>query len=134
MQVLSTGKTGQEEGAVTAAETEELRAQLADARARNHDLEGEMDGLRKRLEEHDRDAAASRHKRKRPSMLSGRTMKMDSPLGDLYVTINEDDKGKPFEVFCTLGKAGGRCHGGFGGHRAADLAVATVRHTDHGRA
>ncbi len=110
MQVLSTGKTGQEEGAgaeSTAAETEELRAQLADARARNHDLEGRMDGLRKRLEEHDRDAAASRHKRKRPSMLTGRTMKLDCPLGDLYVTINEDHKGKPFEVFCTLGKAGG---------------------------
>jgi ribonucleoside-diphosphate reductase alpha chain len=32
---------------------------------------------------------------------------MDSPLGDLYVTVNEDDKGQPFEVFCTLGKAGG---------------------------
>ncbi|MGD8730205.1 MAG: TSCPD domain-containing protein, partial [Gemmatimonadota bacterium] len=26
---------------------------------------------------------------------------------DLYVTINEDERGRPFEVFCTLGKAGG---------------------------
>jgi ribonucleoside-diphosphate reductase alpha chain len=34
-------------------------------------------------------------------------MKMNSPLGDIYVTINEDDFGRPFEVFCTLGKAGG---------------------------
>jgi ribonucleoside-diphosphate reductase alpha chain len=34
-------------------------------------------------------------------------MKMNSPLGDLYVTINEDESGRPFEVFCTLGKAGG---------------------------
>ena len=32
---------------------------------------------------------------------------MNSPLGDIYVTINEDDRGRPFEVFCTLGKAGG---------------------------
>ena len=32
---------------------------------------------------------------------------MNSPLGDLYVTINEDEGGHPFEVFCTLGKAGG---------------------------
>ena len=32
---------------------------------------------------------------------------MNSPLGDMYVTINEDDAGRPFEVFCTLGKAGG---------------------------
>ena len=30
-------------------------------------------------------AAASRAKRKRPDMLRGRTMKMSSPLGDLYV-------------------------------------------------
>ena len=40
-------------------------------------------------------------------MLRGRTVKMNSPLGDLYVTINEDETGRPFEVFCTLGKAGG---------------------------
>ena len=40
-------------------------------------------------------------------MLRGRTVKMNSPLGDLYVTINEDEQGRPFEVFCTLGKAGG---------------------------
>ena len=40
-------------------------------------------------------------------MLRGRTVKMNSPLGDLYVTINEDEAGRAFEVFCTLGKAGG---------------------------
>ncbi len=107
MQVLSTGKTGQEEDAGASIDVEELRGQLADSRARTHELEGELDRLRLELEEHDRNAAASRHKRKRPPMLTGRTMKMDSPLGDLYVTINEDDRGKPFEVFCTLGKAGG---------------------------
>ena len=40
-------------------------------------------------------------------MLRGRTVKTNSPLGDLYVTINEDEAGRAFEVFCTLGKAGG---------------------------
>ena len=107
MQVLSTGKTGQEEGAPDAAELEILKAQLADARAEKHELEGELDQVRLQLKELDREAAASRHKRRRPSMLKGRTMKMQSPLGDLYVTINEDAAGKPFEVFCTVGKAGG---------------------------
>src|SRR5439155_21820122 len=29
------------------------------------------------------------------------------PLGTMYVTITEDDKGQPFEVFISLGKAGG---------------------------
>ena len=119
MQVLSTGKTGQgEEGgsgegagsgeaAAMPPELEAITQQLADARAKKHDLEGELDHVRLQLKEHDREAAASRHKRQRPSMLRGRTMKLESPLGDLYVTINEDDKGKPFEVFCTVGKAGG---------------------------
>jgi len=50
---------------------------------------------------------APRAKRKRPQILTGRTVKMPSPLGDLYVTINEDEAGEPFEVFCTVGKAGG---------------------------
>ena len=119
MQVLSTGKTGQGEesgtgegdgsGEVVALppELEAITQQLADARAKKHDLEGELEHVRLQLKEHDREAAASRHKRQRPSILKGRTMKLESPLGDLYVTINEDDKGKPFEVFCTVGKAGG---------------------------
>ena len=107
MQVLTTGKTGQEDESGAFPELEELKGQLADARAEKHELEGVLDKVRLQLKEHDREAAAARHKRQRPSMLRGRTMKLESPLGDLYVTINEDDKGKPFEVFCTVGKAGG---------------------------
>ena len=107
MQVLSTGKTGQEDESGAFPELEELKGQLADARAEKHELEGVLDKVRLQLKEHDREAAASRHKRRRPSMLKGHTMKVESPLGDLYVTINEDAKGKPFEVFCTVGKAGG---------------------------
>jgi ribonucleoside-diphosphate reductase alpha chain len=60
-----------------------------------------------RRAEADLTAGANRHKRQRPPMLRGRTIKTNSPLGDLYVTINEDEGGRPFEVFCTLGKAGG---------------------------
>ena len=52
-------------------------------------------------------AAMTRVKRSRPQVLNGRTVKMRSPLGELYVTINEDEDNKPFEVFCTVGKAGG---------------------------
>ena len=107
MQVLTTGKTGQEDETGAFPELEELKGQLADARAEKHELEGVLDKVRLQLKEHDREAAASRHKRRRPSMLKGHTMKLESPLGDLYVTINEDNKGKPFEVFCTVGKAGG---------------------------
>jgi ribonucleoside-diphosphate reductase alpha chain len=48
-----------------------------------------------------------RQKRSRPEVLRGTTRRVETPLGTLYVTITEDDKGQPFEVFMTLGKAGG---------------------------
>ena len=105
MQVLSTGKTGKKE--VSSEERTALEQQLADAREEAHRVRVEMERLRGQVEEQDQDARAGRHKRQRPSLLRGRTVKMLSPLGDLYVTINEDEKGRPFEVFTTLGKAGG---------------------------
>jgi len=107
-QVLSTGKTAQ---AATAsdrsAEVADLEQQVADAREEAHNLRVEVERLRAELAERDLRAGAARNKRQRPQALRGYTMKMMSPLGDLYVTINEDDQGRPFEVFCTLGKAGG---------------------------
>ncbi len=107
-QVLSTGKTGQTVEAKEAqARSVELEQELADAREEIHLLHGKIEHLNAELEERDMKAAAARQKRQRPAMLRGRTLKMNSPLGDIYVTINEDDAGRPFEVFCTLGKAGG---------------------------
>ncbi|HSM05359.1 MAG TPA: vitamin B12-dependent ribonucleotide reductase [Longimicrobiales bacterium] len=115
MQVLSTGKTGQGEvSEEVEAEIEEANARvaeleqhLADSREEVHRLRVEMADLETQLSETDATAAARRHKRQRPAMLRGRTVKMNSPLGDLYVTVNEDETGRAFEVFCTLGKAGG---------------------------
>lgn len=46
-------------------------------------------------------------KRERPVAMKGTTYKVNTSYGDLYVTINDDDQGKPFEVFATIGKAGG---------------------------
>lgn len=107
-QVLSTGKTGKgAESMEAVAERKALEQELADAREEIHRLHGEVEQLRGELEERDRKAASARQKRQRPEVLKGRTLKMNSPLGDIYVTINEDDAGRPFEVFCTLGKAGG---------------------------
>jgi len=45
-------------------------------------------------------------KRERPEVLHGETIRMQTGCGPLYVTINEDENG-PFEVFNTMGKAGG---------------------------
>ena len=108
-QVLSTGKTEKtgEDFLESGDEVKRLEQLLADARENAHNLKIELDSVYLGQEDEDRTAAASRAKRKRPDMLRGRTMKMSSPLGDLYVTINEDVTGHAFEVFCTLGKAGG---------------------------
>lgn len=107
-QVLSTGATAKkDEGGEASAEVSELHHQLADAREEAHNLRIEVDALKAEIEDRDETRGAARHKRQRPDALRGYTMKMMSPLGDLYVTINEDINGRPFEVFCTLGKAGG---------------------------
>lgn len=45
-------------------------------------------------------------KRDRPRALKGSTYQMETGCGPLYVTINEDNSGL-FEVFTTMGKAGG---------------------------
>jgi ribonucleoside-diphosphate reductase alpha chain len=40
-------------------------------------------------------------------MLRGTTYRSETPLGTMFVNITEDDRNQPFEVFITLGKAGG---------------------------
>jgi ribonucleoside-diphosphate reductase alpha chain len=109
-QVLSTGKTaqkvmagaglgGQPEGAGTKAEVAELKATIAE-------LEAELGRTRKQLHEVESENLQRRAKRSRPELLRGTTRRLETPLGTLYVTITEDDKGQPFEVFMSLGKAG----------------------------
>jgi ribonucleoside-diphosphate reductase alpha chain len=45
--------------------------------------------------------------RSRPITVSGTTSTVDTGCGDLFVTMNDDGDGHPFELFATLGKAGG---------------------------
>jgi len=104
-QVLSTGKTHQATPA--SPSIVHLEQALADAREENHKLRVLVEQYEREWKQRDEEAAAARNKRQRPQVLRGRTIKLNSPLGDLYVTINEDESGRPFEVFCTLGKAGG---------------------------
>lgn len=100
-QVLSTGAT--KTPAQQAAESE----QVEELRKRASALEAELREARERaVVAESQVQQVRRQKRKRPQTLRGTTRKMNSPLGDVYVTINEDDSSHPFEVFATLGKAG----------------------------
>lgn len=42
----------------------------------------------------------------RPRILEGATYQIKCPVGTVYVTVNNNGNGLPFEVFVTVGKAG----------------------------
>ncbi|MDX2119984.1 MAG: vitamin B12-dependent ribonucleotide reductase [Gemmatimonadota bacterium] len=121
MQVLSTGSTARKvaEQATSSGKAEarsDLVMQSADAPARADaaDLHGEIaevraenERLRRLVLDLEAENLQRRQKRSRPDMLRGTTRRIETPLGTLYVTITEDDRAQPFEVFMSLGKAGG---------------------------
>ena len=78
----------------------ELKGQLAE-------LEAENERLRRMVHDLEAENLQRRQKRSRPDLLRGATRRLETPLGTMYVTITEDDRGQPFEVFMSLGKAGG---------------------------
>jgi ribonucleoside-diphosphate reductase alpha chain len=45
--------------------------------------------------------------RMRPEVMHGKTYRVKTGYGNLYVTVNHDENGQPFEVFATIGKTGG---------------------------
>ena len=100
-QVLSTGSTAKkvQEGAGKDA--------LVEALGRIAELDTELHLTKERLHDVEAENLQRRAKRSRPDLLKGSTRRVESPLGTMYVTITEDDKGQPFEVFMSLGKAGG---------------------------
>ena len=92
------GRVGRVGGSTAAAA--DLHGELAEVTAEN-------ERLRKYVHELEAENLQRRQKRMRPELLRGSTRRVETPLGTLYVTITEDDKGQPFEVFMSLGKAGG---------------------------
>lgn len=42
----------------------------------------------------------------RPMILRGRTYRIQTPMGEGFITINRDEKDQPFEVFINVGKGG----------------------------
>src|SRR5207253_138313 len=80
---------------------------LAEALGRIAELEAELARTRDKLHDAEAENLQRRAKRSRPDLLKGATRRVETPLGTMYVNITEDDKGQPFEVFISLGKAGG---------------------------
>jgi len=119
MQVLSTGSTARKvHDQATSTGKSEARADLAGMRTSGAEavpelkgqlaeLEADNERLRKMVHELEAENLQRRQKRSRPELLRGATRRLETPLGTLYVTITEDDRGQPFEVFMSLGKAGG---------------------------
>ena len=109
-QVLSTGATEKAKEArdgATGPRREEDRAALADLKSTIAEKDAELERLRKQLYEVEAENLQRRAKRSRPDKLRGTTIRKETPLGVMFVNITEDEKGQPFEVFLTLGKAGG---------------------------
>lgn len=63
------------------------------------------DGSRKGVLSHMPDEEKS-HMKVRPRVVEGKTYRVGTPIGPAYVTINNNGKGEPFEVFINVGKAG----------------------------
>jgi ribonucleoside-diphosphate reductase alpha chain len=110
-QVLSTGATaqkvvqklggsGREQKGAGGSGTADLHGEIAELRAEN-------ERIKKVLLELEAENLQRRQKRSRPELLRGTTRRLETPLGTLYVTITEDERAQPFEVFMSLGKAGG---------------------------
>jgi ribonucleoside-diphosphate reductase alpha chain len=126
-QVLSTGATeqakkerekGKEPAAAGAAagaapaapapkEDPGLKRQLGELQGTIAELTADLDRTKKALFEAETENLQRRTKRARPDKLRSTSMRKETPLGTMFVHISEDDRGQPFDVFISLGKAGG---------------------------
>ena len=104
-QVLSTGATATAAAQRDGASSD--KRQLGELAGTIAEKDNEIERLRKALFDSEAENLQRRAKRARPDRLRGTTIRKETPLGTMFVNITEDDRSQPFEVFVTLGKAGG---------------------------
>lgn len=68
--------------------------------------DGSRQGVLERIDDKKKEEVAKQPIVKRPSVLHGFTVEKKTPIGNTFVTINQDENGNPFEVFMTMGKSG----------------------------
>lgn len=60
----------------------------------------------KKAEEEKRKIEVEHAIKPRPVKVDGATYKISTPMGNAFITVNQDSEGNPFEVFITIGRAG----------------------------
>ncbi|MWV64744.1 adenosylcobalamin-dependent ribonucleoside-diphosphate reductase [Halorubrum sp. JWXQ-INN 858] len=74
----------------------------------NEDVQARIDAeIADLLEATDDPSVDYTETRPRPDSLSGVTQRVETGYGKLYVTVNEDEDGRPFELFANIGHSGG---------------------------
>jgi ribonucleoside-diphosphate reductase alpha chain len=74
--------------------------------------EGSRAGVLERVDDKKKDESATPAIKpapaiqRRPSVMFGLTYKTQTPLGDAFITLNNDEHDNPFEAFITIGKSG----------------------------
>jgi ribonucleoside-diphosphate reductase alpha chain len=84
-----------------------LESERNELEQQNRQLGDEVERKARRIAELEGGKIKKVDRRERPAVLRGHTRRIESPLGSMYVTINEDEQSRPFEVFVGLGKTGG---------------------------
>ncbi len=105
-QVLSTGATAKATAERKGIGDEAKRA-IAAMHGELAEKDAEIEKLKRALFDSESENLNRRAKRARPDRLRSTSIRKDTPLGTMYVHISEDERGQPFEVFISLGKAGG---------------------------
>ena len=88
-------------------ETKGERREIGELMGTLAERDADIERLKKQLYDVEAENLQRRAKRARPDKLRSTSIRKETPLGTMFVHLTEDDRGQPFEVFVTLGKAGG---------------------------